>query len=504
MSNRLRGRGWWPVVLVAAAVLTACTEADSQAKGTGQPPETQPPPIPETGADRAIDPCRLLEGPALAPFEASAPSPGGLHSCHVWLVRPDNGEHDHLTLDVGHPFGAADRWDGEPLDVGGRTAYRTLSLRNADEGAWCRLDFPLSATRSVRVDLDTTATDPVLGCAVINAVAPQIAAGLVDPASVGWREPDALGRWDVCDLLDRALGRDVRPDPRFSADDCVGDDAGVFFSVRQSPTENPWLRDGPRVPLSFGTGVIDYLGSTCYLAWAQTPVPNPSPLNDTLVGQVRGAGCDELDDIAEKLHAALADPPPPLPPAPPRIGFVPGEPDQVIAPQCAHSSTQEYEVCRPSVPVQVPDSLDGIMAVSGPRVGDVACAILEPVMTEIFGADIVVMVINDNRCKAVTLDHTVELLFTFYALDPPSAYCRVTEATRLTVAGQPAVSCDDIPGMSLDIFTAVHGDFDTPGNFQFDIHISAPRGREDLDYRDPAAVARLVDLAGTIIQRHVH
>ena len=175
----------------------------------------------------------------------------------------------------------------------------------------------------------------------------------------------------------------------------------------------------------------------------------------------------------------------------------------MIAPQCAHSSTQEYEVCRPAIPAQVPDSIDEIMAVSGPRSGDVACAILEPVMKEMFGADIVVMVIHENRCKAVTLDHTVELVFTFYAFDPPSAYCLVAEATRLTVAGQPAVSCGNIPGMALDIFTSVYGDFETPGNLQFGINISAPRGRENLDYRDPAATARLVDLAGTVIQRHV-
>ncbi|MGH3916128.1 MAG: hypothetical protein ACRDTC_22380 [Pseudonocardiaceae bacterium] len=50
------------------------------------------------------------------------------------------------------------------------------------------------------------------------------------------------------------------------------------------------------------------------------------------------------------------------------------------------------------------------MAIGGPRVGDVACAILEPAMRETFGADIVVMVIYDNRCRAVTLDHTVDLL----------------------------------------------------------------------------------------------
>ncbi|MGH3933335.1 MAG: hypothetical protein ACRDTF_25540 [Pseudonocardiaceae bacterium] len=274
-------------------------------------------------------------------------------------------------------------------------------------------------------------------------------------------------------------------------------------SVAGPPTE-PWYRDAPTVALSFGTGILDDQGHQCFLTWAHAPIPNPLPLHDTLVGHVRGAQCDGLDHIAEQVHAILADPAPPAPPAPGRLGFQPGEPDQAVPPPCTHSSTQQYEICRLAVVAQVPDSIDKIMAIGGPRVGDVACAILEPAMREAFEADIVVMVIYDNRCRAVTLDHTVDVLFGFYVLDPPSAYCLTDDATRLTVAGQPAISCWSDPGRSLAIFSSVHGDFDTRGNFQFDINVSEPRGRRDFDYRDPAATARLVDLADAVIRRHVH
>jgi hypothetical protein len=65
------------------------------------------PPIPESGADyaiRAVDPCRLLAGPALARYGASPPSPGGLNSCLVRVVRPDTGKRDYLKLAVGASF----------------------------------------------------------------------------------------------------------------------------------------------------------------------------------------------------------------------------------------------------------------------------------------------------------------------------------------------------------------------------------------------------------------
>ncbi|MGH3916127.1 MAG: hypothetical protein ACRDTC_22375 [Pseudonocardiaceae bacterium] len=146
------------------------------------------------------------------------PLPAGLHECQVRVVRPDNGERDHLKLAIGEGFGPPDRWRGEPLDIGGRTAYRTFALRSVNEGERCRLDFPLSATRSVRVSLDTTAPDPALG---------------------------------------RALGQDVAPEPYSSADRCVHGDTWLLFDVRESPLEDPGYRDAPTVALSFGAGILD-------------------------------------------------------------------------------------------------------------------------------------------------------------------------------------------------------------------------------------------------------
>lgn len=105
-----------PAVLIAVGMLTACTETtNGQTQGSGdrqganQMAET--PPIPETRADlaiRAINLRRLLDGLALAQFGASQPSPAGLHSCQVRLVRADNGDHDYLTLSIGAAFGPSD------------------------------------------------------------------------------------------------------------------------------------------------------------------------------------------------------------------------------------------------------------------------------------------------------------------------------------------------------------------------------------------------------------
>jgi hypothetical protein len=505
-----------PALLGVVSTLSAC--AGGQVGGQGlDSDEPEPPqvassavpslPIPESGAElaiRAIDPCRLLAGQALAPFAATPPSPGGLHRCSVRLVRPDNGKKDYLTLTVGAGFEHSERWEGEPITVGGRSAYRTLALKNPTTGDWCRLDFPLSATRSVRVDLDTTATDLDRGCAVINALAPQIAAGLTNPVSVVWNQPNALGRWDVCDLLGQALGYEVRPSLKrdYSPDSCSRYGVSLDLSTRESPLQDPAWRRVPTTALSFGTGKVDRRVSECELRWAQAPVPNRVPLRDTLVVHVRAAQCDQLSRLAEQVHAALAGPAPPAPAAPSHVGFLPGEPDEALPVQCTHSFTPEFERCRPTVPSPIPDSIDKIMKIGGPRSGDVACAILEPVMKTTFGADSVVMVLNENRCRAMRLDHTVEVVFGFYPHDPPSVYCQETGAP-LTIAGQPAVSCQMNKGEDMDIFSSVRRNINTAGNFQFSIRVFAPRGRRDLDYRDPNRTAQLVDLAGAIIHRHV-
>ncbi|WP_326834871.1 hypothetical protein VSH64_08075 [Amycolatopsis rhabdoformis] len=476
-------RAPWPVLgLVLLVFAAACG---------GPAPEPVPKPVAvdwEAQADwavRQVDPCALLPTPgkATAPHACETPVAGGLT----------------MTVEVGGAINHFARYRSQVLEQAGSRVYLSYHEPAATEGSVvCRWAVPLSPTRAVWLEVGGKAGRDQ-ACTAAKAAIPGLLGKLKDPnALADGRGP--LVRWGACEPLLRVLGR-APADPQLDpirdteigdptrADECQWGDyrfAGrlLSFTVDEFPAEGRLVRIG-----SVPGRLTDYT-DTCVINWA--------PAGTTPLATLRG-GCDGLTDVATKIQALLAGPPPPVPPAPASLGMpasVSDEPD--VAPACRISALLSQD-CRAAKTVPVPrggggGGGGGEAIVAAPDAVDLACTLLDEAIEKATGQRGQVAY-TKTQCLGSTADRSVDFTLEF---DPASNLSQWEAGLpRVNLGGFPALVLDLGTGREL-ILSNTH-DEQNIGKVRLDALAAAPLGQDTPERPTDSARLALGDRVATAL-----
>lgn len=400
---------------MAAAVFAIAAAACTTPQATPAP-TAQAPVDPEAAARWAtsvFDPCALLspdvvdalEG-ASGPVHAASP-----HSCTIVgtvagtapattagvTAVPRPGARSRIVVSVGTAFGTAERAVAAPVVLGDRRAYLTRDVP-AGPRARCAVDFPISPTRSVRVEAPAGDGDLVAACAAATVIAEPIGPKLATPADrTRAAVPGDLGRWSACDLIADGLGwqadRSASAGP--DADTCRGEAPGSEPSVQVRLSTGPAALPAPGVGeqlvrLPAGPALEAGTPAQCTLtAIAQTlpdaPVDAAAHRITIVVREAVAEPCADAASAMGTLLTAVANGPSVVPPAPGALGYAPDAADGAPA-ACGVVGAVQPADCRTARPVDVPlDATALVRSASTPAGADIACMMLGTVAGPVVG-----------------------------------------------------------------------------------------------------------------------
>jgi hypothetical protein len=538
-ASTTSGVGVIACVLAVAVGASACTttvpgHAGRLGSSLGLPPVPVIPDEPARWAVSELDPCALARGAPIATARrAYAIRP---HSCAAEYGPPgvtewwqgSSGELfarvgaeiitlPRLVVHVGAGFDIADRSKMARVEFAGRTAYQAFGKHfPAPEisalGDLCRIDIPISADRSVRiVSAAAPGGDVGAACAAPRAVAETVASKLVSPASSVRTSPGGLGRWDACDLLERATGygdTGVSPLPRPNADRCLASGPGAGPALEIDTIAGPDSLEpdrfggGTRVELPFGPALQHEIGADqCEVAFVAERQPDAPPEYAAQITTVRLAGapgdpCAGAADAAVKIRGTMSGPAPQPPPAPARLGFAIGEPDAEMPAACGVFAALSADTCRTPRPVPVPATAPELLR-AGETVDapDVSCAVLRDAAAPVTGEGIeLAAAMNESGGGCIGLTgEAYRIYLAFFSGAAAGEYCMGAEKQTVQVAGRSAVRCSG-PG-TFNLYVAATGALDAPGVVLVEAGLVAPRGDMSWDAGapDPAAAARMAE-----------
>ena len=418
------------IALFAVAVLALVTSAcSSTVTGRALPAGTaagygQGPVIPDEPADwaaSALDPCTLLRGSSLG--AKGDPFPTKPHNCAIDFTT-SGGKPDRLVVRVGMAFDTGDRARGLPATVGGLVAFQSRDREEKGyEPSVCLVDIPISATRSIQVVTTSLGGSVEASCAGTRAAAEPIAAKLADPGSLARTSPPmSLDRWDACALLEKALGYQADRSALGSegADQCKAGPVGsesplVEIETTAAPELDEPGKGDTTIQLPLGPAVQKPYGSFCDIETivGRTPgAPKDAAVQVmTLRQRATNDVCGDAAQAATKIQNTLKSTPAPSVPAPARLGFPPGVPNDVMPTPCGTFSSSPA-TCRAPRPVEVPAGAREIMKVgsSGAIAPDVSCAIVQAAATPVLG-EIELAAQGEASCVAMADGYTVDLGF---------------------------------------------------------------------------------------------
>lgn len=521
-------------MLVCLMVLSACTvavpgEAGRLGTSLGLPPVPVIPAEPARWAMSELDPCRLTrdlpldtaEGfYAVRPHSCAADyAPDGATSW--WRsaisdtlytrVGADIVRLPRLVVHVGAMLDVPGRSGMVRVDIGGRTAYQGYGKHfpapEIDPLDWrCRIDFPISADRSVRI-VSSAVPDGEMNaaCAVPRMVAEAVAAKLVSPVGSARTPPAGLGRWTACDLLEQAtdyIVSDASPSYH-TADTCTSNVTAAdrktipyveIDTIAGPDTLEPAAYSGEvRVDLPFGAGLQNRVSEDqCAVRFVAERQPDAPAEYRAQVMKVRLAGapgnpCAGAADAATKIHNTLSGPAPQPPPAPAHLGFAAGEPDAEMPVACGAFTGLTPEICRIPLAVPVPGTAQDVLrAGESLFAGDMSCAILRdaaaPVMEE--AVELAARAnISGGGCIGLTTD-AYAVYLAFYPHAAADEYCREAARQEVQIAGRPAVRCSPVQGR-FHLYVPATTTPAAPGVVILEARLVPPRGDMSWSSSDP-------------------
>ncbi|GAA0926457.1 hypothetical protein [Pseudonocardia zijingensis] len=522
-------------MIACAIALAACTtsvEGQAGRLGTslGLPPVPVIPDEPARWAMSVLDPCALLRD---MPLKTARPEyPVRPHSCAVehapdeattWWESEVGGlytrvdgeilELHTLVVHVGAAFSGRDRSTMVKTEIGGRIAYQSHgknipSYEIGRSGDRCRIDFPISADRSIQIVSSAPDGDMATACAAPRAVAETVAAKLASPAASARATP----RWTACDLVKQAAGYVPSDDPGLTADTCLSRVLGANHeeipSVEIDTIADEGLREPSpyisetRVDLPFGAAVQSKAGADqCtveFVAGTQPDAPADfaAQIMSVRLAKSLGEPCAGAAEVAAKIHEALSGPAPAPPPPPPHLGFAVGEPDAEMPAACGAFSGTVPETCRMPLPVPVPATAPEVLRASETLfAADMTCAVLHDAAAPVLGDAIEVaaqMNAGGGGCIGLTNDAYVVYLG-FFPDATAGEYCRDFERNEVQIAGRTVTQCSDRD--TFNLYLPAAPDPGVPGVALVEARLVAPRG--DMSWNpgrsDPAAMARMGD-----------
>lgn len=534
---------WAAVMIVCCVVLSACTSAvpgEASRLGTslGLPPVPVIPEEPAQWAMSELDPCGLTQDLpintaegfyAVRPHSCAADyAPAG--ATEWWRsafsdtlytrVGADIVKLSQLVVHVGAMLDVPDRSGMDRVDIGGRTAYQgygeSFPAPEIDSRWLCRIDFPISADRSVQI-VSSAVPDGEMNaaCAVPRTVAENVAAKLVSPAGSAHTAPEGLGRWNACDLLQQATGAVVSDRSGRTADECRSNSLtadgeprpGVEIDTIAGPDSLQPVpyRSELRIDLPFGAAVQNKISddqcAVRFVAERQPDAPAKFTAHVMTVKVVGSPGdpCADAADAAMKIHNTLSGPAPQPPPAPSHLGFAVGEPDAEMPAACGVFTGLAPDTCRIPVPVNVPATAQDVLKASESLfAADMSCAILRDAAAPVLG-DAVELAASANSggggCIGLT-DHAYALYVGFFTKATADEYCKEAARQEVRVAGRAAVQCAPVKGQ-FHMYLPAMGTPGTPGVVLMEARLVRPRGDMSWSIIDPHPDAEAGMAAGT-------
>ncbi|WP_214407097.1 hypothetical protein [Pseudonocardia lacus] len=523
------------LAVVALSVLAGCTNAvpgrahpigATPLDDAGAAPAAGPPAIPEepaVWAVAALDPCALLRGaPVSGPGEPYLTRP---HNCGLDYTHSD-GDTDRLVVRVGTSFETTDRAAMLPIEVGGRIAYWAQDTEESSvQSPSCQVDIPISATRSIQVLARSSGGPLEQSCAATGEAAGAVAAALDDPAALaGIASPLFAGR-SACDLLDGALDLTVLRTGLNAptADECSAADVaeGQFPSGAETEVEMTTgtepdeplepFGDEEIVTLPLGPALKVPYGTFCRLRFVAERQPGAPAEAATQTVELTARNspdpCATVVDAGTKVQQVLQTPAPTPPPAPERLGFAPGTPDDVMPVACGAFGNTDPTTCRAPRPAQPPTGAAALIdSLGGPDSADASCEILRAVADGVLD-DLELAAAEPASCIGLTGDgYVIDL--GLHADDPASDYCVPFGAPyeEVRIAGRPGIRCYPGPSTYNLTLPALGPDPGVPGVLLVDASLRPPRGDITLAL-EPGDEARISELttriATAVVERYL-
>lgn len=506
-------------LLAATAIVTAaCTVAvdgtptlAGKASGYGSAPAISE--APATWAASALDPCALL---ADAPVEAAGPAFATRpHNCALDYTLP-NGRRDRIVVRVATLFRTTDRARAVPTTVGGLSAYQARETEGGDHAPpVCRVDIPISATRSIQVETLSSGGDVEPACAGARAAAEPVAAKLASPAALTRTSPPtSLGRWHACELLRVAIGQRsegqqvVSPD----ADECLvapaNGGSGPATQVRTTGGPDRLEEPGPDdtvITLPKGEGLQSKHASSCRVTFIAERPPNaPAEYAAHIVEVTQRDTPDPCADAvaaATKIQNALAEPAPQPPTPPERLGFPAGQADDVMPVACGVYGNTTPDTCREARAAAVPPGAAAVLRAGsfGPNAPDVACSVLREAAAPVIGR-VALAAIGESGCVGLS-DDGYAVRLSFYDSAPVASYCTDLAHEPVEVAGRTGRVCAPSASSYNLVLPAVGTVPDVPGVLLVDGLLNHPRGT--LSTSPPADAARVRNLTTQIAENAI-
>lgn len=462
---------WFGVLVSGVLVLSACGRPAT----SGLPPlaNTYTPTAeiseqPARWAQVGLDACRLLNGDAVKRVATGAPFASGPHSCELPITLP-GGVPERLVVALTAGFDHHNRSVAAPLTVGGLVAYalmdgpgtRTPELRT------CDLHIPLSATTAIRVHGRAGGDDLTSGCAAQRAAAESIAGHLVEPLSAASEAPPtAIGRWDICRLLGKALQSGTRVRFGVGRDGIAGSacvtydpNAGATWAntdlsvvAGPDPLREPIPvpaegADPARAPelltLAFGQVRKTPRERGCDLEWPVGVVEGApadrAVLRVKLTRDNEPAACTTAISHAERIAKTLSVPPVP-PPTPTTLGFRVGVPDEPMDAVCQLDPQAGPVDCRAPAEVVLPKQAEALIATyNTPEAPDIACALLGELINTATGQPGRTAARREH-CQGATPDHGLLFTLRFYPASS-DVWHRCDASGTTTIAGHTMTVC---------------------------------------------------------------
>ena len=508
---------------MAAAVLALAGAACSAAPATPTPPA----PVPDheaavRWATTQLDPCAFLSPDVVDAVEGSGhvyvASP---HSCGiVGTVRgaapgPTTGPVANRTIvvSVGTAFGTAERAAAAPTVLGDRAAYLTRDVPPGPR-ARCTVDFPISPTRSVRVDAPAGDGDLATACTPATVIAEPIGPKLAAPADRARPAvPSDLGRWNACDLVADGLG--WQPDRTAAAapdaDTCRGEPQGPG----SEPTVQVRMSTGPAtlpvpganeksVQLPDGAALQAGTPAQCTLTTIAQPLPD-APVDmaahrlTVVVREADDDPCVTAADVLGKLGTALAHGPATTAPAPPTMGYAPGS-DDAGAVACGVPGAALPDACRLPRPAEVPTDVSALLQ-SG---ADVACSMLGAVGP----GELERAAVDGTGCVGLTADgYAVTVGFADRSGSNADRCVGGGDRSDVPLPGRTGVRCPSAPG-TFDLLVPADGSALTGGAGVLRVTGQALPPRGDRTRARPAdaeerVTERTLALADALVARYL-
>lgn len=509
------------LLVVAAVVTTACTRAldgtplpAGRAAGYGYGSAPQISEAPATWAASALDPCLLV---ADAPVEATRPAFATRpHNCALDYNRP-NGRADRIVVRVATSFRTTDRAAAVPTTVGGLSAYQARETEGGEHNPpVCRIDIPISATRSIQVETLSSGGDVEPACAEARAAAEPVAAKLANPAALARTSPPtAVGRWHACDLLQVAIGqkREGQQVASSDADQCLvapaNGEPGPGTEVRITGGPDRLEEPGPgdsHINLPMGQALQSSHGSSCRVTFIAERPPNAPSEYAALLMEITQRDtpdpCAGAVEAATKIQNALREPAPQPPAAPERLGFPAGSPDDVMPVACGVYGNTTPETCREPRTAAVPPGATAVLRAGsfGPNAPDVSCSVLREAAAPVIGR-VALAAIGESGCVGLAEDGFAVRL-SFFDSAPVEAYCTDLEHQPVEIARRTGRVCNPSPSTYNLVLPAVGTVPDVPGVLLIDGLLKHPRGT--LSDKPPADEARVRDLTTQIAETAIN